>query len=255
LDAQIGFGDLPQRYGKHCSPTSCSFVSLTVSQSIVTSAARELAFPLPLSSVAEQQYISAASQGYEREDDSGLVRLYIPNSPSAVHDRASKMVSNIPSPSVTIESTSKVGFIGLGAMGNGMALSLVKAGFHVSGYDVYPPSIEKFASEAGKSVTAATSPSEAASDAEVLILMVQNASQAEDALFGSGKAAEALPKGAVVILSSTVPPSSARSIRQRLTELGNNIDLVDAPVSGGVVRAAQGQLTVCRLFMFPRKSR
>lgn len=129
-------------------------------------------------------------------------------------------------------------------MGKGMALTLAKAEFQVCGYDVYHPSIEKFVAEAGENATVAASPAEAASDAQILILMVQNASQAEDVLFGSGKAAAALPDGSVVILSSTVPPSSARSLRQRLIDTGKGIDLVDAPVSGGVVRAAQGQLTV-----------
>ncbi len=74
--------------------------------------------------------------------------------------------------------------------------------------------------------------------------MVQNASQADDVLFGSGKAADSLPNGSVVILSSTVPPTFVRELRARLVGLGRDIDLVDAPVSGGVVRAANGQLTV-----------
>jgi len=212
---------------------------------IVTSAARAQEFPLPLSSVAEQQYISATSQGYGREDDAGLVRLYTPQSPRAVHEQASEIMKGYPSRPVPAKDIQKIGFIGLGAMGKGMAESLVKAGFHVCGYDVYAPSIKKFmAGAAGGNATAAKSAGEAASGAQVLILMVQNASQAEDALFGSGKAAEALPEGSIVILSSTVPPFFARNLRQRLVETKNGIDLVDAPVSGGVARAAQGQLTI-----------
>jgi 3-hydroxyisobutyrate dehydrogenase-like beta-hydroxyacid dehydrogenase len=137
----------------------------------------------------------------------------------------------------------KVGFIGLGAMGIGMATSLVKAGFPVCGYDIYPPSVERFL-KCGRKASGAQTPADAAIDAQVLILMVQNASQADDVLFGSGKAADSLPNGSVVILSSTVPPSFVRDLRARLVVLGRNIDLVDAPVSGGVVRAANGQLTV-----------
>jgi 3-hydroxyisobutyrate dehydrogenase-like beta-hydroxyacid dehydrogenase len=161
-----------------------------------------------------------------------------------VHDAAKpEDVAKTLTPSVTPNEITKVGFVGLGAMGIGMAVSLVKAGFKVAGYDVYPPSTEKFVATGG-SASAAQSPAEAALDAQILILMVQNASQAEDVLFGAGKAAETLPNGAVVILNSTVPPSFVRGLRTRLVDLGRNIDLIDAPVSGGVARAALGQLTV-----------
>jgi 3-hydroxyisobutyrate dehydrogenase-like beta-hydroxyacid dehydrogenase len=128
-------------------------------------------------------------------------------------------------------------------MGIGMSTSLVKAGFHVSGYDIYKPSIEKFLVTDEKA-TAANSPSEAAQDAEILILMVQNATQADDVLFGSSQAAKALPAGSIVILNSTVPPSFSKSLGKRLASLGTGLELIDAPVSGGVVRAGQGQLTV-----------
>ena len=128
-------------------------------------------------------------------------------------------------------------------MGLGMATSLVKAGLHVCGYDVSPRPNAEFVG-VGRKATAAKSPAEAAMDAKVLILMVQNASQVEDVLFGSGKAAEKLPIGATVILNSTVPPSFVRSLRSRLLDFGKNLDLIDAPVSGGVAKAANGQLTV-----------
>jgi 3-hydroxyisobutyrate dehydrogenase-like beta-hydroxyacid dehydrogenase len=91
---------------------------------------------------------------------------------------------------------------------------------------------------------AASSPAEAAKGTAALILMVQNAVQAWDVLFGAGKAAEELSDGATVILSSTVPPSEARRIGDKLESLGRGLSLVDAPVSGGVARAAKGDLTV-----------
>uniref|UniRef100_L2FZS9 Ketose-bisphosphate aldolase class-ii-like protein n=1 Tax=Colletotrichum fructicola (strain Nara gc5) TaxID=1213859 RepID=L2FZS9_COLFN len=96
----------------------------------------------------------------------------------------------------------------------------------------------------GGKATNASSPSDAAKGADLLVLMVQNAAQADDALFGSGKAAEVLPDGAIVILSSTVPPSFVRELESKLTNLGKGISLIDAPVSGGVVRAANGTLTI-----------
>lgn len=131
-------------------------------------------------------------------------------------------------------------------MGVGMANSLVKAGFNVSGYDVYEPSIQKFVAGGGKAI-AATSPAEAAEGAEVLVLMVQNAAQAEDVLFGTGAAAKTLPEGSIVILNSTVSPTAVRDLSTKLSALGKGLELIDAPVSGGVARAAKGELTVNRI--------
>ncbi|CAH0056794.1 unnamed protein product [Clonostachys solani] len=207
-------------------------------------AARELHFPLPLGSTAEQICLSGAAQSYGDQDVAGLVRLFAPaqsqNSPAPVPANDPHAALLTPPSS----EVSNVAVIGLGAMGQGMARSLVRGGFaSVKGYDIYPPSIEKFVS-AGGNALAASSPAEAAKDSEVLVIVVQNAAQVEDVLFGSGKAADALPNGASVVLSSTVPPSFAKEIEQRLHGLGRGIRLVDAPVSGGVVRAANGQLTI-----------
>jgi 3-hydroxyisobutyrate dehydrogenase-like beta-hydroxyacid dehydrogenase len=242
LDTTLGFRYLCKRHGKNLD--SLKNVSITDTlKGIVTSSARSEKFPLPISSAAEQLYLSASSRGYGKEDDSGLVRLFT-QSASAVHDQAIKdSPDHKLTPTVTPNEIDKIGFIGLGAMGLGMATSLVKAGFNVYGYDISPFPIAKF-SRVGIKAAAANSPAEAALDAEVLILMVQNASQVEDVLFGSGKAVEKLPVGAIVILNSTVPPSFTHSLRRRLLDLGKELDLVDAPVSGGVTKAACGQLTV-----------
>lgn len=131
-----------------------------------------------------------------------------------------------------------------------MARSLVRRGFTVQGYDTYPPSIDKFASfDFGNDAVVgnalpANSPAAAAKDSAVFVIVVQNAAQVADVLFGAGKAAEALPHGATIILMSTVPPSFSRDLELRLDALGRGLKLVDAPVSGGVVRAANGDLTV-----------
>ncbi|KAH8593027.1 hypothetical protein B0O99DRAFT_653641 [Bisporella sp. PMI_857] len=212
---------------------------------IVTSSARSHGFPLPMSATTEQLYLSASAQGFGRQDDSGIVRTFNPSAPTLVHEqaKASATKSDVITPSVTPIKISKIGFIGLGAMGVGMATSLVNANYDVCGYDVYEPSIQKFLSIGGKA-TSAQSPSEVANGAEILVLMVQNAVQAEDVLFGAGKAAEFLPNGSIVILNSTVSPSAVRGLSERLSSLGKNVELIDAPVSGGVLRAAQGQLTI-----------
>ncbi|HXF61103.1 MAG TPA: L-threonate dehydrogenase [Caldilineaceae bacterium] len=132
-----------------------------------------------------------------------------------------------------------VGFVGLGAMGLGMARSLLRAGFTVHGYDLSAAALEALAAAGGRPVASAA---EAARAATVLVIMVLNEGQAEDVLFGAGKAAASLPSGAVVLLCSTVSPAFVRSAAHRLAAL--NIDLLDAPVSGGVARAAEGRLSI-----------
>lgn len=132
-----------------------------------------------------------------------------------------------------------IGVIGLGAMGMGMAQSLVRAGFAVKGYDIAPAAGQSLAAAGGQ---AAASVADAAAGADVLIVMVVNAAQVEEVLFGGGGGAAALPKGSVVMLSCTVSPDFARQTAQRLAGLG--LEMLDAPVSGGPVRSAEGALSV-----------
>jgi 3-hydroxyisobutyrate dehydrogenase-like beta-hydroxyacid dehydrogenase len=160
-----------------------------------------------------------------------------------VHEAATEARSVELTPTGIPLKVNKIGMVGLGQMGFGMASSLLRAGFTVCGYDVHQPSLDRFLS-AGNNAKAASSPSDAASGADVLILMVQNATQVEDVLFGSGNAAEHLSRGSVVILNSTVPPSFVRSIDKRLVGLDKNIGFIDGPVSGGVARALKGDLTI-----------
>lgn len=135
--------------------------------------------------------------------------------------------------------TPQIGFIGLGAMGMGMAQSLVRAGLPVKAYDINPAALETFVQAGGQ---AASSCADAARDADVFVVMVVSAEQAEDVLFGSGNAVAHLPSGALVMLSSTVPPAYARETSARLLEMG--LEMLDAPVSGGPLRAADGSLSV-----------
>ena len=132
-----------------------------------------------------------------------------------------------------------VGVIGLGAMGMGMAQSLVRAGFVVKGYDIAPAAVQVLVEAGGH---AAATVAEAAMGADVLIVMVVNGAQAEDVLFGRGNAANVMPAGSVVMLSCTVSPTFARQTAERLQALG--LGMLDAPVSGGPIRSAEGTLNV-----------
>jgi putative dehydrogenase len=131
-----------------------------------------------------------------------------------------------------------IGFIGLGAIGTPMAANLARAGFDVRGYDVRPEAVAVLVGAGGKP---ATSAAEAAAGADLLILMVVNAAQAEQALFADGAAA-ALPAQGVVALMSTCPPGAVADLAARVVALGRGF--VDAPVSGGVAGAKAATLTI-----------
>lgn len=131
-----------------------------------------------------------------------------------------------------------IAFIGLGAMGTPMARRLVESQFRVQGYDLNPKALETLAAHGG---IACGSAAEAAKDAEALILMVVNAAQARAALVTSG-ALGALDKDALVILMATCSPTDAAAIGDMVTGAGKRF--LDAPVSGGVVGAEAGTLTI-----------
>lgn len=137
----------------------------------------------------------------------------------------------------------KIAFLGLGAMGFGMATNLIKKGVSVTGYDVWAPTLERFVSAGGSS---ATTPKETVKDAPFVVFMVATAAQIMDAMFNEENGAIlALAKGATVILCSTGPPDYTPAVRKLLNEKGrSDVFLVDAPVSGGTIRAANGTLTI-----------
>jgi L-threonate 2-dehydrogenase len=132
----------------------------------------------------------------------------------------------------------KIGVVGLGSMGYGIATSLLRAGHQVHGADVNADAVKRLQGEGGEAVSTAT----AAPDIDALVIVVLNAVQAEEVLFGNRGLAEQMAVGAVVILCVTVAPDFARSLGKRCTALGLNF--LDAPISGGSVKAAQGKLSV-----------
>lgn len=130
-------------------------------------------------------------------------------------------------------------FVGLGAMGAPMAKSLISAGFDLSVFDVREENTRPL-TDVG--ATSAGSPREAAENAEALVLMVVNAEQTEEVLFGENGAAGTLDPDAAVVVMSTVGPEPIRQLDGRLSERG--LRLLDAPVSGGVARAERGDLLI-----------
>src|SRR3954453_1756193 len=90
----------------------------------------------------------------------------------------------------------RVAVIGLGSMGFGMATSLRRAGFEVTGCDVSAVAVARFVMERGQGATA---PAEAAEGGDIVISVVVNAVQTETILFGANGVAETMAKGAVFV--------------------------------------------------------
>ncbi|WP_454741713.1 L-threonate dehydrogenase [Cupriavidus necator] len=132
-----------------------------------------------------------------------------------------------------------IGVIGLGAMGYGVAQSLLRAGFNVHACDLRPEVLQRFADAGG---VPCASPAELGSRCDVVLTLVVNAQQTETVLFGANGAAAAMKPGTLVIASATVPPGFAVTLGRRLAEQG--LLMLDAPVSGGAARAASGEMTM-----------
>lgn len=136
------------------------------------------------------------------------------------------------------KSTTKVGVIGLGSMGYGIAQSLIRAGFTTYGFDIDPARVSNLAAEGGQQGNL----SDLSETFDALVVVVVNAHQMEDVLFGETGAISAMRRGGVVIGCPTTSPDVARQMEKQLAEAG--LLYLDAPISGGAARAAEGALTI-----------
>lgn len=132
----------------------------------------------------------------------------------------------------------KTAVFGLGSMGYGIASSVLKAGHETFGFDPATEQLSKFVSEGGSTAPIAA----IASELECVVVVVLNAAQTEDVLFGENGIVPLLADGCVVIACATVAPDVARNLSARCAE--HNVMYLDAPISGGSVKAAQGELSV-----------
>jgi len=134
----------------------------------------------------------------------------------------------------------QVAVIGLGSMGMGAALSLLKApGMQVAGVELREAGRAEFAAAGG---TACAKGGEIPAGIEAVVVFTVNAQQASEALFGPNGAAPKLAPGAVLIVCVTQAPDDARGLAAQAAERG--FLYVDAPVSGGSARARSGELTI-----------
>lgn len=131
-----------------------------------------------------------------------------------------------------------IAFIGLGNMGAPMAENLLRAGYTLSVYDLSAEATKRL-QQAGASV--ADSPKDAASNAQVVISMLPAGQHVHSVYLGDNGLLAQLPKGTLVIDSSTIAAADARVVAEVASKFG--IDFLDAPVSGGTGGAIAGSLT------------
>lgn len=142
----------------------------------------------------------------------------------------------MPAPSPA--SKPAIGVIGLGSMGFGIAASLLRAGFSVTGYDISRAQVEKLTAMGGAAGALPGRPE----STDILIVVVVNAAQMRDVLFGPSGAAASLKPGGLIIACPTVSPQDAGTFEAELAQRG--LLYLDAPISGGAQKAGDGALTV-----------
>ncbi len=133
----------------------------------------------------------------------------------------------------------RIGFIGLGIMGQGMARNLLKAGFNVRVWNRTAAKAEPLVAEGAQM---GTSPADVAANRAIIITCVSDTPDVEAVILGEDGVINGAESGALVIDCSTISPQATREIAGKLAERG--IKMLDAPVSGGSEGAAKGTLTI-----------
>lgn len=132
----------------------------------------------------------------------------------------------------------KTAVFGLGAMGYGIACSVLRDGHTTFGFDVEPAQMARFCEEGGTEGRI----EDIADTLDAVVVVVLNAAQTEAVLFGQSGIVPFLRPGAVVLACATVPPEFARAMEARCAKQG--VLYLDAPISGGAVKSAQGRLSI-----------
>ncbi|WP_212391656.1 2-hydroxy-3-oxopropionate reductase [Sporosarcina beigongshangi] len=132
-----------------------------------------------------------------------------------------------------------IGFIGLGIMGRPMVLNLLKAGFHVTAFDVSEEA-RKIVVAAG--ATEAQSPREVAVKSDCIITMLPNAAIVKHVLLGENGVVEGVKAGTVIVDMSSVSPVDSQYFAQEFSK--KDVAFLDAPVSGGEPKAIDGTMSI-----------
>ncbi|SHI32536.1 3-hydroxyisobutyrate dehydrogenase [Dethiosulfatibacter aminovorans DSM 17477] len=133
----------------------------------------------------------------------------------------------------------KIGFIGLGVMGKNMASNILSAGYELTVYDVIEANVEDMVS---KGALAGSSPADVASKSEVVFTSLPNSAIVEAVVLGENGVLSGCEEGTIIVDLSSITPKSIRKIHKICSD--KNVEVVDAPVSGGAAGAEKGTLTI-----------
>lgn len=133
----------------------------------------------------------------------------------------------------------RVGYIGLGIMGMGMARNLLKAGFTLS---VWNRTASKADALAAEGATARATPAEVAANSDIIVICVSDTPDVEAVLLGENGVIHGVQAGSLVVDCSTISPQATQVMAEKLAAKG--VAMLDAPVSGGSEGAAKGTLSI-----------
>ena len=133
----------------------------------------------------------------------------------------------------------RVGIVGLGDMGMGMARNIIKGGFPLVGYDLQDARLAELKQAGG---TRAASCREVGESSDAVFVMVLNGDQVKEAIFGNDGLSKGMKPGTTIIISATIHPSEVKELVAPAAEKG--LHLIDTPVSGGKSGAEDGALTL-----------
>ncbi|PYR28463.1 MAG: 2-hydroxy-3-oxopropionate reductase [Acidobacteria bacterium] len=134
---------------------------------------------------------------------------------------------------------SKIGFVGLGIMGKPMAKNLLKASHSLVVYDIMPTGMEELAAAGADK---GSSPKDVASRTDLVITMVPDGPEVEQAVLGSNGVLEGARKGTIVVDMSSISPMVSQKVGAACEAEG--VEFLDAPVSGGEPKAIDGTLAI-----------
>jgi 2-hydroxy-3-oxopropionate reductase len=134
---------------------------------------------------------------------------------------------------------SDIGFVGLGIMGKPMSRNLLKAGYSLVVFDVFPAAVAELTQTGAAS---AASCAATAAQADIIITMLPDGPEVETAVLGAGGVLEGARPGSVIVDMSSISPMVSQKVAAACEAKG--VDFLDAPVSGGEPKAIEGTLAI-----------
>lgn len=197
---------------------------------------------LPLSAAAWSLFSRAVGDGYGEEDSAAVIRLYDgARRTSREGGLAQSIESPQPDPFVPRggDRIPRLGFIGLGAMGEPMVRNLMRAGYPVSIWSRRPAAGVHLVGEGARR---AVSPAALARECEIVFLAVTGSADVEQLIEGKDGLLEGAKPGLLIVDHSTIAPQTAVRMAECLRS--RSVGFLDAPVSGGALGAREGTLAI-----------